>query len=155
VGDNNNEKEAAYVSRAASFEVEITESMIDCFAALSGDKSPLHMNCDFAQANGFSKRVTHGVLISALFSQLIGMHLPGHWALLRALNVKFYKPTYPGDKLIVTGEVEHFSEGTNVISMRLRAVNKASGELNAMGQAQVGLLNENGGGPMALFPQAL
>ena len=50
------------------FTVEITESMLENFANLSGDYNPLHMNKDYAENTPFKKRVCHGMLLSSFFS---------------------------------------------------------------------------------------
>ena len=36
-----------------SFEIEITDSLVNSFAELSGDFNPLHTNKDYAISNGF------------------------------------------------------------------------------------------------------
>jgi acyl dehydratase len=54
---------------------------VAAFAAISGDFSPLHMDDEYARGTEFGGRVVHGLLVGSLFSQLVGMHLPGKQAL--------------------------------------------------------------------------
>ena len=39
------------------FQITITESMVDDFAKLSGDFSPIHVDEDYATTTNFKKRV--------------------------------------------------------------------------------------------------
>ena len=50
---------------AASFEHTITEAELDAFAALSGDRNPLHCDPAYGRAFGFPDRFAHGVLLGA------------------------------------------------------------------------------------------
>jgi acyl dehydratase len=55
----------------------ITESMLDEFAKLPCDYSPLHTNEQYTQTTNFSLKICHGLLLASFFYQLIGVHLPG------------------------------------------------------------------------------
>jgi 3-hydroxybutyryl-CoA dehydratase len=93
----------------ASFEAVITPQMVDAFAALCGDTSPLHIDKAFAQAAGHPDRVVHGLLSASLFSTLVGVHLPGKHALLHEIKAGFHKPVLPNMKLIVSGEISYLN----------------------------------------------
>ena len=123
-----------------SFDILVTDQIIDDFAELSGDRSPIHMDEDFAKAHGFARRVAHGALINSFISRLVGMHCPGRLAILHSLNVKYHHPTHPGDEITVSGIVEHISESTKTITLQLMVINKADQAVNAKGKAQVGFL---------------
>ena len=74
------------VGLSAQFEVQITESMIEAFAEISGDRNPMHLDEQFATAAGFPGRVVYGLLTSSFYSQLVGMYLPGKHALLHGIG---------------------------------------------------------------------
>ena len=78
---NNRRFEDLVVGDTASFDADITKNLIDEFAQLSGDRSPIHMSDAFAVDEEFRGRIAHGFLGASFFSQLIGMHLPGRYAL--------------------------------------------------------------------------
>ena len=59
-----------------NFQVTITESMLNDFAKLSGDFSPLHMDQEYAASTSFKKRVVHGMFLASIFYKLVGVHLP-------------------------------------------------------------------------------
>ena len=44
------------------FHVDITQSMVDDFAKISGDFSPIHMNDELAKSTKFGKRIVHQAL---------------------------------------------------------------------------------------------
>ena len=50
-----------------SFQVVISEGMLDDFAKLSGDDNPLHMNEEYASSTSFKKRVCSGMFLSSFF----------------------------------------------------------------------------------------
>ena len=50
---------------------------IDAFAAVSGDRNPLHMDADFARAAGYPDRIAHGMLLASWISAAIAQELPG------------------------------------------------------------------------------
>src|SRR5258708_39520603 len=78
---------------------EFTEQDVHQFAALSGDFSPLHVSPEYAQTTEFGKCVVHGMLVASLFSQLVGMHIPGSLALYLVLDLVFLVPILVGECL--------------------------------------------------------
>ena len=56
--------------RYTSTRVTVTESHIVAFAGLTGDFNPLHMDDVAAQANGFGRRIAHGMLGHSLSTGL-------------------------------------------------------------------------------------
>lgn len=98
------------VGLAQSFEVAVTSEMMTRFRALSGDVNPLHEDASFAREHGFDDAVVFGLLTSAFYSTLVGVHLPGRHVLLHGINVDFVKPVYVGDSLRISGEITHLSD---------------------------------------------
>src|SRR5689334_3686099 len=93
-----------------SFQVQLTVEMMDSFERITGDTNPLHTSKEFAVANGFKDRVVYGMLSSSFYSTLVGMHLPGKFALLQGLDISLNEPVFPGDVLTVFGEVTEVHE---------------------------------------------
>ena len=116
------------------FEATVTESMMDAFRALSGDSNPLHEDPAFALSAGFPGVVVFGLLSSALYSRLVGVYMPGRFALLHGLDLDFVKPVFPGEKLIVSGEIVHLSQAYRRIEIRARIVN---GEGKVVSRAKI------------------
>lgn len=63
------------------------------------------MDKKFARDAGFNNTVLHGMLVSSLFSTLVGMHCPGKHALILSQEIKYRKPVIPGSELVVRGKV--------------------------------------------------
>jgi|RhiMetStandDraft_4_1073278.scaffolds.fasta_scaffold93079_2 3-hydroxybutyryl-CoA dehydratase len=120
---------------AASFEHTITEAELDAFAALSGDRNPLHCDPAYGRAFGFRDRFAHGVLLGALVSRLIGMELPGRRSLLLSLRLDFVAPTFPGDTVTVQGHVESVHLEQRTVAIRLSIT--CAGETRLRGSALV------------------
>ena len=55
----------------------MTESLINAYAELTGDFSPVHIDEAAAAKTRFGTRIAHGMLSVSFLSALIGMDLPG------------------------------------------------------------------------------
>ena len=121
------------------FEVAITPKLIDKFAELSGDFSPLHMDKKFAEKTKFGKRVAHGFLAASFLSQLVGMHLPGERALYLSQTLKFRAPIFENDLLKISGEVIGKSEALKLLTIKT-AIAKSTGKTVLEGEAKVSYL---------------
>ena len=106
------------------FSVEITESMVDNFAELSGDYNELHMDEDYASTTSFGKRICHGMLLTSFFSRLVGMSIPGKNALYFSQSINFQSPCFIGDQILVRGEVTEKSESTHIITIKTTILNQ-------------------------------
>lgn len=126
------------VGQRASVVVEITESLLDRFAELSGDHNPLHADVAFARRAGFQRRVTHGVLSLAFLSRLIGMELPGTGALWRSVQATWLAPVFPGDVISFDAVVKAVSVGHRTLVLALSAHNRATSAPVLRGEAVVG-----------------
>ncbi len=93
------------IGQKDSFFVEITENMMNLFKRISADNNPLHSSSDFAVSNGFKNKVVYVLLTSSFYSRLVGVYLPGKYALLMSINIDFVKPAFVKDKMTVVGEV--------------------------------------------------
>jgi acyl dehydratase len=124
-----------------SFEVRISEAMIDSFAELSEDKNSLHMDASVAGRHGFPHRVSHGMLTASFYSTLVGMHIPGENALLHGMDIHFTKPVFPGDTLTITGVVSDVNEVYGRIEIKARVTNQ-DGTLVSRAKIRTGLLND-------------
>ena len=50
------------------------------------------------------------MLQGAVYSQLVGVYLPGRYCLLQDIKLSFMSPVFIGDTLTVTGEVREVDE---------------------------------------------
>ena len=107
-----------------SFNVTITHEMMDQFCSLSGDINPLHTDTEFAMAHGFSDRVVYGMLTASFYSTLIGVYLPGRYALLQTVHTAFIAPVFSGDTLNIFGEVVSRHEVLRQIEVKAHITNQ-------------------------------
>jgi acyl dehydratase len=120
------------------FEAEITPGMVLAFRTLSGDTNPLHGDAGFARAAGYADAVVFGMLTASLYSRLVGVHLPGKFALLHGVDVEFTAPVYVGEKLTVVGAITQLVEAYRRIEIRARIL-KADGTLASRAKLKAGL----------------
>ena len=99
------------------FSVEITESLVNEFARISGDHSPIHMDNEYASTTSFKKRVVHGMLLASFFSRIDGMYLPGKHALYFSQSLNFRNPCFIDDIITVSGTVIAKSESTKILKI--------------------------------------
>ena len=76
---------------------------VGAFAALTGDRNPIHLDAAAARAAGFEQPVAHGVLGLALATGLVSQMRLTRGTLVALLSVtwKFIAPVYPGDQVAV------------------------------------------------------
>jgi 3-hydroxybutyryl-CoA dehydratase len=126
-----------HVGLSHRFKTMFTKEDIDRFAALSGDANPLHTEPDFAQQVGWQDQVVHGMLTASVFSRLVGMLLPGKFALLHEVDAKFKRPVFPGMELEVAGSVTYVNEAYQQMEIKA-TVDHAGAGVVATAKLKVG-----------------
>jgi 3-hydroxybutyryl-CoA dehydratase len=108
----------------SQFDVKITVEMMNRFFHISGDSNPLHLYDEYAREHGFKDRVVYGLLTSSFYSRLVGVYLPGKYALLQGIKTSFDNPVYIGNQLTVTGEITYLNNAYKVIEIKGRIKNE-------------------------------
>lgn len=143
----NNENIAEYtideieIGLEKSFEVKLTQKLIDDFAQLSGDYNPLHTNKNFAKSKNFKTVVCHGMLLASFFSRLVGMYLPGKDSLYFSQSLNFLKPAFVDEIVTVSGKVISKSISTKIITLNMTIKNSENELLS--GEAKVFMNGSN------------
>ena len=106
------------------FQITITESIIDDFAKLTGDFSPIHMDKDYASTTTFEKRVVDGMLLASFLSKIVGMYLPGKHALYFSQSLDFRQPCFIGDTITVSSIVIDKSPSTKILKIESKITNQ-------------------------------
>ena len=112
------------IGLSKEFEVVITESLVNDFAKVSGDYSPIHMDETYAKSTTFKKRVVHGMLLGSFLSRVDGMYLPGKHALYFSQSIEFHNPCFIGDTVKVSSEVIDKSESTKILKIESKITNQ-------------------------------
>ena len=130
--------ESLMVGESASIRHVISEQNVAQFADLSGDHNPLHVDDSYASGTSFGKRVVHGMFIASLVSELVGMRLPGKYALLMRESLEFKKPIFINETVNVMGTIVAKSEATRIIEL---AISVTRGDVSVVtGSAHVRVL---------------
>ncbi|MEM7261042.1 MAG: SDR family oxidoreductase [Planctomycetota bacterium] len=125
------------VGDEASFETVIDRALIDRFADLSGDHNPLHVDDSYAKRSAFGDRVAHGMICGALFSRLVGEHLPGERALYRSQELRFVRPIHPDTPVRVRGRVTGIDETLSLLTVHTTVECPQAGTPYVEGEAEV------------------
>ncbi len=124
-----------------SFSETITEKLVDKFADLSEDMSPIHVDDSYAKTTEFRQRIGHGMISGLWFSRLIGMYLPGKYALYLSQSINFHKPLLIGKNVIIKGEIIQKTDALKIIKIKTTISDENSKEVLVSGDALVKLLS--------------
>ncbi len=119
-----------------SFNVNMTESMENTFAEISGNYNPLASDEEYAATTTYKKRICPGMFTASFFSRLTGMHLPGKYALVYSQSLNFVNICYIGDQITVEGEVIEKNNATKMITLNTIITNQEGKKL-IFGNARV------------------
>ena len=122
---------------SAQFEATFSEEMMLQYARISGDSNPLHVDASYARGCGFNGPVVFGMMTSSLYSQLVGVHLPGKYALLQGIDIDLHGAVFADEHLLVQGEVSYLTEAYRRFEIRAR-IRKTSGALVSKATIRVG-----------------
>lgn len=129
------------VGDTAKFKILVTEKLIDSFANLSGDYSPIHMDDSYAKTTQFGQKIGHGMLAGTWFSQLVGMHLPGTYAVYLSQTLNFHKPLTEGKEVTILGEITQKIDSVQSIKIKTSVVDETNNNIIVSGEALVKLLS--------------
>ena len=106
------------------------------FALVSGDFSPLHVDSEYGASTEFGACVVHGMLLASLFSQLVGMHVPGKHALYLGQDLSFRKPVRVGERVKATATITGKNEATRSLLLSTE-IRNAEDKIAVSGTAKV------------------
>jgi len=107
-----------------TFEVEVTKSMENKFAEITGNYNPLASNEEYATTTNYKKRICPGMFTASFLSRLTGMYLPGKYALVYSQSLNFVNICYIGDTITVQGEVIEKNDATKMITVNTTITNQ-------------------------------
>lgn len=130
-----------YVGLEQSFKIALDQEKMNKFLEISGDINPLHTDKTYAQEKGFSSQVVYGLLTASFYSTLVGVHLPGKFCLLQAIDIQFSNPVYINDNLTVHGKVSYLNEAYKQVEIKATIINQA-GKKVSKATIKVGVTDE-------------
>jgi 3-hydroxybutyryl-CoA dehydratase len=112
--------------------------MQNLFLDLTGDNSPCHVDGAFAREKGFKDRLVYGMLTASFYSTLVGVYLPGKYALFQEAHIDFRDPVYIGASLTVKGKITEINLALTRIYIKAEIRNQ-SGKKVSNASLAVGL----------------
>lgn len=112
--------EAPIVGQRAERSHTFTDADVEAYAALTGDRNPLHFSDEFVARTRFGRRIIHGGLTTGMFNALVAEQLPGAGSVFLHQQWDYPAPVFIGDT--VTAEVEVIEARADKPITRLRCV---------------------------------
>jgi len=116
----------------------VTVEVRDGFRQVFRDANPLHTDRSFAQARGFAEEVMSGNILNGFISHFIGEALPIKNVIIHSQQIKFFKPFYCGDQLLLKAKISEVVESVHVFIINFSFFNQQEIEI-ARGKVQIGL----------------
>ncbi|KJS32512.1 MAG: enoyl-CoA hydratase [Desulfatitalea sp. BRH_c12] len=126
--------QALHVGQQASIKKSFSSGEVEAYANLSEDRNPIHLDEKAAAESVFGRRVVHGMLVSSLFSALLGQHLPGEGTIFLGLDIQFKGPVFIGEEVTAFVKILTIREDKPIVTLRAWCEN-ARGETVVDGQA--------------------
>ena len=93
------------VGARATWTRTITAADVEAYAAITGDRNPLHFDETFAAARRPGRLIVHGGLTTGLFNALVAMELPGPGSVFLQQVWDYPAPAFVGDTVTAEAEV--------------------------------------------------
>jgi 3-hydroxybutyryl-CoA dehydratase len=116
------------------------------FAAVTGDRNPIHLSEHFAAKTPFGTRIAHGLYTASLISAVLGTRLPGPGAVYISQTLNFRAPVKIGDTVDVSVEVAELIADKR--RARLTCICKVADEIVLDGEALVKVPSSSSERPM-------
>ena len=113
-----------------------TDADVKAFAALSGDRNPLHFDDAFVAGTRFGRRIIHGGLTTAMFNALVAEQLPGPGSVFLHQEWDYPAPVFVGDTVTASVEVLESREDKPITRLRCVA-RRADGTVVLEGESLV------------------
>ncbi len=121
---------------SATLAKTITQSDIEQFAELVGDRNPVHVDPDFAKKTRFGRPIAHGMWGLSLVSAVLGTKLPGPGTIYLSQTVQFKAPVFAGDTLTAKVKVLEVRQDKPIVRLETTCENQ-KGELILTGESMV------------------
>ena len=112
------------IGESASLTKTFTDEDVRSFAAISGDKNPVHLDDEYAATTQFKKRIAHGMLTAGLISAILGTQLPGEGSIYLGQTLNFKAPVYLDDTITATVTVIKMHERKPIVTLETVCTNQ-------------------------------
>jgi len=112
----------------------LTEEHVRTYAALTGDRNPLHFDPEFTAGTRFGRLLVQGGLTTGLLNALVAMDMPGPGTVFISQNWRFTGPVYIGDTITAVATVLSVHPTKPVTQLGIR-ITRQDGEVVLEGEA--------------------
>ena len=123
-----------------SHEFLLSSDIYKGFVSLFNDNNPLHTDKQFANSKGFADVVMHGNILGGFLSYFIGECLPLKNVIIHSQEIKYMKPVFRDQLLVLKAEVNDVFESVNVVEFKFTFMNKIDSMQVAKGKIQIGII---------------
>ena len=120
----------------ATLRKAFSKSEVECFAKISLDDNPIHLDREYSEGTVFGQPIVHGILVASLLSGLMGGKFPGHGTVYLGQTLKFMAPVYINEEVVASVEVVKIREDKPIITLKTQCV-KSDGTIALEGEAVV------------------
>jgi acyl dehydratase len=93
----------------------VTARDMELFQELSGDRSRIHVDPEYARARGYRDRIVYGGIMLAQLSRLLGSDIPGDLGVSAHWSIDYRSALYVGEAAELALEVQHVSPATGLL----------------------------------------
>jgi acyl dehydratase len=122
------------VGDRASRVITVTREHVDAYAAITGDRNPLHFDDGYAAKTKFGRLVVQGGLTTGLLHALVAMDMPGPGTVFLSQDWRFTAPVFIGNTIRADAEVLSVHETKPVTQLKI-TVTRDDGETVLEGEA--------------------
>ena len=114
-----------------------TQDEVNHFAAITGDKNPVHLDEEYASKTMFKRPIMHGFLGGSIFSKVFGTLFPGEGTIYLKQSMAFMKPMYVNTDYEAIFTVKDVNKEKHRMTVETRIIEKESGAETITGEATV------------------
>lgn len=107
---------------------------IELYTEITGDQNPLHYDEAAAKASLFGGLIVQGGVTTGMLNAIVAETLPGPGSVFLAMDLKFSKAVYVGDKATGKVEITSVREDKPICTLAVSVVNQ-KGEVCLSGTA--------------------
>ena len=120
------------LGQTATRSLTLTREHVESYAALTGDRNPLHFDEAYAAKTRFGRLVVHGGLTTGILNALVAQDLPGPGTVFMRMDLEFTRPVFIGDTITATATVVELHASKPVCTLAVE-IRRSDGEVVVTG----------------------
>jgi acyl dehydratase len=93
----------------------VTTRDMELFQELSGDRSRIHVDPEYARGRGYRDKIVYGGIMLAQLSKLLGSDIPGDLGVSAHWSIDYRSALCVGEEAELALEVQHVSPATGLL----------------------------------------